>query len=107
MNGQRRDAMHSPGGGGGFATELDHVGLSSISPSTGAEGNLPITITATGVGFNPSTVARVAGGAVATTYVSSTSVTFAIPLGSTVGAIVVQVGNGSHASPSNTFTLSS
>jgi ribosomal protein S9 len=71
--------------------------LASISPSTGVAGNGTATITCTGTGFvSGVTRATVNGIDHATTFVSSTSVTFVMPLsGMSAGTVAVNVRNGS------------
>lgn len=71
--------------------------LASISPTTGVAGNSDATVTLTGTGFVTGfTVATLNGVDQATTFVSSTSVTFALPLSSlaAAGTLSVNVRNG-------------
>lgn len=65
--------------------------INSISPATTSHTG-GATMTVTGFGFAPNTKVFINGVAVATTYVSSTSVTFTDP-GGTIGPVDVKVIN--------------
>lgn len=76
--------------------------LSGISPDTGlATGG--VTVTLTGTGYTPTTVATFDGLNRPTTYIGPTSVSFVTPV-STVATHLVRAVNGTDASPSQTYT---
>ena len=52
--------------------------LTSISPTNADEGTTDLTCTLTGTNFEPETVVRVDGNSRATTYISSTSISFTV-----------------------------
>lgn len=96
---------------GGFSEIVSPV-LFAIGPASAAGGAAPVTITATGVGFTSNTGLNitVSGQAarLATTYVSSTTLTAVIPASAlrTAGSLLVQAvdGSGGH-SLTQTFTV--
>ena len=67
--------------------------VSSIAPSTAVAGGPNLTVTLTGTGFvNGTTKATVNGGAVATTFINTTSISCVVPATMMLSAIVLQIG---------------
>lgn len=84
----------SSGGSSGGAAVL---ALSSVSPSYVTVGGTAFTLTAIGTGFNAGSTVQWNGGALATTYVSSTQLTAQVPASdiATAGSAAVTVVNTS------------
>src|SRR5437899_334614 len=75
--------------------------LTAVSPTSVGVGAGPTTITLTGTGFLPSSVVRVNGAAVNTTYVSSSSMTAMIPASQLANSAVLQVSVLNGGTPSS------
>lgn len=85
--------------------------LTSLSPASVTAGALPMTLTLTGTGFNPSTTATFNGSNALVTYVSATQISFELTQGelATAGTdpvIVTNPGPGGGASAAVNFTVS-
>ena len=98
---------------GGFTVNNPAPTLSSISPTSATEGtSADYTLTATGTNFVTASVVKWNGTALATTYVSSTSLTAIIPKAYMAGAgtysvTVTNPAPGGGTSGSKTFTVNS
>jgi hypothetical protein len=68
--------------------------LASIAPTTSVHGTAPVTMTATGVGFNKQSAIVIGGVKQATTFVSSTSLTCQATPPAAAGAPAVTVVTG-------------
>lgn len=79
--------------------------LGSIAPTSRLQSQLPATITASGTGFTAQTKILVNGVAVATTYVSATSVTFVVPAGAPVGLHDVRAIEAGDVTAIRAFTV--
>lgn len=105
----------SPGGGASAAVSLPvnnpSVGAIELYPSLLTAGaTSPVTIAVTGNAFVPASVVQVAGVARTTTYVSSTTLTFAATIAdqATAGTLAVTVTNpapGGGTSPAASLTV--
>ena len=97
-------------GGGGGSTQNPVPTLSGVTPNAVPAGSAAVTVTASGSGFISTSVIDWNGAALATTYLSSTSLTAQVPasdLGS-AGAATVAVKNpapGGGTSSGMTFTI--
>lgn len=85
--------------------------LASISPTTANVGDTDTVITLTGTNYIPTTVAKLAGASLATTYVDDTAVTAIVPTASLVAAGTPAVtafnpAPGGGTSGGQTFTIS-
>ena len=90
----------SSSGGGTSPTPVAVPAISSISPTTLAAGSAALTLTISGSGFTGSSVVLVGAAAEATTFVSATQLTAAVPAAQlTNGAeLPVAVANGAVSS---------
>ena len=93
-----------------FSVDNKAPTLSKISPSSAAVGSSSITVTATGTAITSTSVAFWSGTALATTYVSPTSLTFVIPTSDLAkkGTHKVTIGTpgpGGGTSKALTFTV--
>lgn len=95
-------SSYSGSGGNGGGTQAPTV--TSISPATVTAGAGPLTLTVNGSGFISTTTVQVGGIADATTYVTSSQVTAAVPASqlATGGQLSVIALNGSASSGSGT-----
>jgi len=96
----------SGSGGGGGNTNATPV-VSSVSPATVPAGSAAITLTVSGSGFISSSVVKVGGIAEATTYVSASSLTAAVPASQLTsgGSLSVVVVNGTVSSTPGNFEV--
>lgn len=81
--------------------------LTSITPATAVHGAANLTTTATGTGFQPKSILRLAGVAMPTTYISATTLTAVVPvLTAVAGTPAVTVRNpDGRVSAGQTFTF--
>jgi outer membrane protein assembly factor BamB len=81
--------------------------LSALSPTSATAGGGPFTLTATGINFNAQSVVQWGGSARATTFVSATQITAAIPAADVAAAsnVAVVVANGTAVSSPVTFSV--
>jgi outer membrane protein assembly factor BamB len=81
--------------------------LSALSPTSATAGGGPFTLTATGTNFNAQSVVQWGGSARATTFVSATQITAAIPAADVAAAsnAAVTVANGAAVSSPITFSV--
>ncbi len=95
-----------PAGSGGGTTSTSTPAVSSISPTKVVVGSSALSLTVTGSGFVSMSVVQVNGTVEATTYISGTQLTAAVPANQLVSAaeLAVVVSNGSVNSGSGTPT---
>jgi hypothetical protein len=90
-------------------TTVAAVTITSISPSTAAAGSPQLTLTVTGAGFLPGSAVQLNGSPLATTYVSTTSLTAVVPQSALIATGVDSIVVANPASPvaqvSNAVTL--
>lgn len=91
-------------GSGGGGNNPPTPAISSISPKSVPVGSGSVTVTVSGSGFVSSSVVQVGGTAEATSYVSATQLTAAVPAAQLMSAteLAVVVANGSVTSGSGT-----
>ena len=95
--GNNRITVSSPAPGGGISNEANFAVLypvpaaASLSPASVVKGSDTTTLTITGSGFYPASKARWNGSDRATTFVSSTKITFDAPKADLAAAAVAQV----------------
>lgn len=95
-------------GGGGGTSASPAPTLSGITPTTASAGSTGVTLTASGSGFGPSSVVNWNYTALATTYVSDTTLTAKVPASdlTSVGPVSIWVSNpGGGMSSSATFKV--
>ena len=99
-------ALASCGGSGSQTAQNQNPTITSISPTTAAAGGAAFTLTVTGTNFVAASVVNFGGSAVATTFVSSTQLTAAIPAASIASASILGVTVTNPASDGGTSSAS-